>query len=106
MCRRLVRGIKEGWSVIDIVRDSQTDTSCIIHDPVQVCVSIWACVRVRASIVAERSEARKPFEKRFSDLNSVGPKTPIFAQKFLIGTTSGDDVITTDKTSKAPAAFT
>ena len=30
----------------------------------------------RASIVAERSEARKPSGKRFSDLNSVGPKTP------------------------------
>ena len=59
----------------------------------------------RASIVAERSEARKPFGKRFSDLNSVGPKTPNFAQKFLIGTTSGDDVITTDKTSKAYTAF-
>ena len=63
-------------------------------------------VQLRASIVAERSEARKPFGQRFSDLNSVGPKTPNFTQKFLIGTTSGDDVITTDKTSKAPAAFT
>ena len=57
----------------------------------------------RASIVTERSEARKPFGKRFSDV--VGPKTPNFTQKFLIWTTSGDDVITTDKTSKALAAF-
>ena len=65
----------------------------------------WLRSECRASIVAERSEARKPFEKRFSDLHSVGPKTPNFTQKFLIWTTSGDDVITTDKTSKALAAF-
>ena len=26
VCKRLVRGIKEGWSVIDIVRDSHTDS--------------------------------------------------------------------------------
>ena len=35
---------------------------------------------VRASIVAERSEARYPFGKRTLDLNSVGPKTPKNAQ--------------------------
>ena len=54
-----------------------------------------------ASIVAERSEAREPNGKQTSELNSVGPKTPKSIKIFLIRTTSGDDVITADKTSKA-----
>ena len=56
-------------------------------------------------LVAERSDARYPFGKRTLDLNSVGPKTPKNAPKFLVWTTSGDEVITTDKTSKAYTAF-
>ena len=62
-------------------------------------------IQPRASIVAERSEARYPFRKQTLDLSSVGLKTAKKSQKFLVRTTSGDDVITTDKTSKAYAAF-
>ena len=40
-------------------------------------------LQARASIVAERSEARYPFGKRTLDLNSVGPKTPKNAQNVL-----------------------
>ena len=59
---------------------------------------------IRVSLVAERSEAREANGKLISELSSVCPKTPSSIKVFLIRTTSGDDVITADKTSKAYTA--
>ena len=58
----------------------------------------------RASIRPSEAKARKPYDKTEFRTEFSRSKNPKINENFLVRTTSGDDVIVTEKNSKTPSA--
>ena len=61
-------------------------------------------VEIRASIRPSEAKARKPYDKTEFRTEFSRSENPKINEIFLVRTTSGDDVIVTDKTSKTSSA--